>query len=183
MRLKFLFLITLFLCSNLFSQVPEDGYFSYLKNGFDKHNADITEFLITEFKNYLNTFPTAANADEALYMLGNLYMEEKEYEYAFTSYLKIKFIYPTSARMNDATTHLNQIVHNKAEKTFEDKRTVIDEVISSSHSTTNTVEAFSNYLTFLHELDIEKINDILVHEINHYLHAYSKDAKDPDQFL
>ena len=66
---------------------------------------------------------------------------------------------------------------------FEEKRSVIDEVISSTHSADNTVEAFSNYLTFLHELDIEDINEILLNELNHYIHAYAKEAKDPDQHL
>ena len=159
------------ICSFIFiggltAQVPEEGSFKYLQDAYSKRNSKIMEYLITESVQFLELFPNSTNADEILFMLANLYEEEKEFPQAFLSYLQFKFIYSNSDRRNDAISNLNQIVHNKAESTFKDKRKQIDELISQSVSFPDRNSATYEYLSFVYDLDIEDLNELLISYIN-----------------
>jgi TolA-binding protein len=103
------------------------------------------------------------------------------YAEAFLSYLKIKFIHPNSDRRNDSVSNLNQIVHNKAEGTFSDKRKNIDELVSQTLSFTDRNAAYYDYIKFVFELNIEELNELLLDDINTYTIIYAKNAKNIDQ--
>jgi len=167
--------------SVIFGQVPEEGSFKYLQDAYSKRNVDVMDYLIQENLQFLEQFPNSPNADEVLFMLANLYEEEKKFSLAFISYLQFKFIYSSSNRRNDALSNLNQIVHNKAESTFNDKRKQIDELISHSLSFPDRLSATYEYLSFLFDLNIEEVNESLINQINTYMRGYTKDAKNVDQ--
>lgn len=165
----------------LSAQVPEEGSFKYLQDTYSKRSSKIMEYLINENLQFLEIFPNSSNADEVLFMLANLYEEEKEYPQAFLSYLQFKFIYSDSDRRNDAISNLNQIVHNKAESTFKDKRKKIDKLISQSLAFPDRNTAMYELLSFVYDLDIEDLNKILISYINTYIRTYSKVVKNVDQ--
>ena len=165
----------------LFSQIPEAGFFSYLKESFTNRNSDVMEYLIDECNLYLLTSWESPNADEVLFMLGNMYEDEKMYEEAFLTYLKIKFIHPNSDRRNDSVSNLNQIVHNKAEGTFSEKRQEIDELVSQTLSYTNRNTAYYDYIKYVFELNLEDLNEMLLKDIKNYIIIYPKSVKDIDQ--
>ncbi len=167
--------------SPLLSQLPEPGSFEYLKQAFDKRNSDVMEYLINECNHYLLSFWDSPNADEVLFMLGRMYEDESMYEHAFLSYLKIKFIHPNSDRRNDSVSNLNQIVHNKAEGTFSEKRINIDELVSQTLSFSDRNSAYYDYIKFVFELNIEDLNEIIMQEINTYILIYTEKAKNVDQ--
>jgi TolA-binding protein len=175
--------IVLLLAWNVLGQIPESEYFSYLTETFNKRNSDISDYLISEFNFYLQIYADAPHIDETLFMLATLYEEDKEYPEAFISFLKIKYLVPNSAKRSDAITGINQLVHNKAGRTFKGKRTLIDEKMIAPISFIDRNSAFFEYLELLHKLDIEDINELLQHEISLYLSIYSKEAKNYDQLL
>jgi TolA-binding protein len=173
--------LSFLLLSSLFSQIPEPGSFQYLQQAYSKRNSDVMEYLIDECNQYLLSFWDSPNADEVLFMLGELYEDEKMYPEAFLSYLKIKFIHPNSDRRNDSVSNLNQLVHNKAEGTFSEKRKNIDELVSQTLSFTDRNAAYFNYIKFVFELNIEDLNEILIQDIKTYTIIYAKNAKNGDQ--
>ena len=167
--------------TSLVAQISENGTFLYLQNAYTLRNSDVMSYLIKECNNYLVSFWDSPDADEVLFMLGNLYEEEKMYPRAFLAYLKIKFVHPSSDRRNDSVSNLNQIVHNKAESTFRDKRKKIDELVSQTLSFTDRNTAYYDLIQFVYELNIEEMNEVLLNDIYFYTQIYSKDAKNPDQ--
>lgn len=180
-KIIFIFLSLIILVGNLTAQIPESGSFQFLQNAYSKRNSDVMNYLIDECNHYLTTYWDSPNTDQVLYILGNLYDEEKEYENAFLTYLKIKFMFPNSDRRNDSVSNLNQIVHNKAEKMFRDKRKDIDELVSQTLSYNDLDSAFYDYLKFLFELNIDNINEVLINQINFYAKVYAKEVSNPDQ--
>jgi len=174
-------ILILLLFSSLFSQIPEQKSFQYLQQAFSRRNSDVMEYLIRECNKYLLMFWDSPNADEVQFILGNLYEDEDMYEEAFLSYLKIKFIHPNSDRRNDSVSNLNQIVHNKAEGTFSDKRKNIDELVSQTLSFTDRNISYYDYIKFVFELNIEDLNNLLIEEINTYTIIYTKTVKNIDQ--
>jgi len=167
--------------ASLFSQIPEQGSFSYLQDAFSKRNSDVMEYLIGECNQYLLTFWESPNVDEVQFMLGNMYEDESMYAEAFLSYLKIKFIHPNSDRRNDSVSNLNQIVHNKAEGTFSEKRKDIDELVSQTLSFTDRNTAYYDYIKYVFELNIGDLNAILLKDIETYTIIYAKSVKNIDQ--
>ncbi len=138
---------SLIFISGILAQVPEEGSFKYLQDAYSMRNSNVMDYLIQENLQFLEQFPNSPNADEVLFMLANLYEEEKEFSLAFLSYLQFKFIYSSSDRRNDALSNLNQIVHNKDESTFKEKRKQIDELISHSISFPDRNSATYEYLS------------------------------------
>jgi TolA-binding protein len=167
--------------SGLFAQSAETGSFEYLKQSFSKRNSDVMDYLINECNYYLLSFWDSANADEVLFMLGRMYEDDSSYPQAFLSYLKIKFIHPTSDRRNDSVSNLNQIVHNKAEGTFSEKRKDIDELVSQTLSFTDRNSAYYEYIKFVYELDVEDLNEHLLNDIMTYMTVYAEKTKSVDQ--
>jgi TolA-binding protein len=164
-----------------FAQNPESGTFLYLQNAYTKRTSDVMTYLIKECNQYLIHFWDSANADEVLFMAANLYEEEKRFPEAFVNYLKIKFIFPNSDRRNDAVSNLNQIVHNKDERTFSEKRKNIDEIVSQTLTFTNRNAAYYDLLKFVYELNIEDLNEVLIDRISMYNMIYAGEAKNVDQ--
>jgi TolA-binding protein len=182
MKKYVIFLILSFLLfSSLFAQIPEPGSFQYLQEAFSKRNSDVMEYLMSECNQYLLTFWDSPNADEVQFMLGNIYEDEKMYAAAFLSYLKIKFIYPNSDRRNDSVSNLNQIVHNKAEGIFSEKRKNIDELVSQTLPFTDRNTAYYDYIKFVFELNIEELNEVLLQDIKTYTIIYAKNVENIDQ--
>jgi tetratricopeptide (TPR) repeat protein len=167
--------------SSLFAQLPEPGSFEYLKQAFSKRNSDVMADLINESNHYLFSFWDSPNADEVLFMLGRMYEDESSYSQAFLSYLKIKFIHPNSDRRNDSVSNLNQIVHNKAEGTFSEKRKDIDELVSQTLSYNDRNTAYYDYIKFVYELNVEDLNEFLLKDIMTYITIYTDKAKNVDQ--
>jgi TolA-binding protein len=167
--------------STLFAQLSESGSFDYLKQAFSKRNSDVMEYLINESNHYLLSFWDSPNADEVLFMLGQMYEDESSYPQAFLSYLKIKFIHPNSDRRNDSVSNLNQIVHNKDEGTFSEKRKDIDELVSHTLTYTDRNTAYYDYIKFVYELNVENLNEFLMQDIMTYTTIYANKAKNVDQ--
>jgi len=175
--------LVLLISWNVSGQMPESEYFKYLTDTFNRRNSDISDYLISEFNFYLQIYADAPHIDETLFMLATLYEEDKDYPEAFLSYLKIKYLVPNSAKRSDAITGINQLVHNKAERTFKEKRTRIDEEMSTPNAFTDRNSAFFDYLNFIYNLNIDDINELLQNEISLYLNIYAKEAKHIDQLL
>jgi len=185
MRIISSMLILLFIASasNLPAQIDESKYYQYLHEAFSRHEDDVFEYLIREFNTYLATYPESANNDEVLYMLGDLYLAEREVENAFCTFLKLKFLYPQSTRINDIVTSINDIVHNKAERTFRDYKVKVDEIVTNTPNFNNRLDAYYGYLQFLFELRLNDLNKFLMSDIQYYLHTFPKTAKNSDQLF
>jgi TolA-binding protein len=182
MKKQFIIIVLIILSANtLLSQLPESGSFQYLKDAFSKRNSDVMDYLINECNQYLLSFWDSPNADEVLFMLGRMYEDESMYEQAFLSYLKIKFIHPNSNRRNDSVSNLNQIIHNKAEGMFSEKRKDIDELVSQTLSFTDRNLAFFDYIKYIYELNVEDLNEYLLQDIKTYIIIYTEKAKNVDQ--
>jgi len=167
--------------SIVLAQIPEPGSFQYIQQAYAKRNSDVMEYLINECNHYLLSFWDSPNADEVLFILGQLYEDEKMYPQAFLNYLKIKFIHPNSDRRNDSVSNLNQIVHNKDESTFSEKRKNIDELVSQTLSFTDRNAAYYEYIKFVFELNVEDLNELLAQDIQTYMVIYAQNAKNVDQ--
>ena len=167
------------LCCSIFIQYPayaqldEPKYYTYLHESFSRQDNDIYDYLIDEFNLYLKTFPDSPNSDEALYMLGSLYMAERDYMEAFGTFIKIKFMYPQSARITDCATAINDIINNKESRTFEDHKIKIDQLMAESPENTTPSAAYYSCLEFLYQLHVENLNKFLIGEINNYVHSHT----------
>ena len=89
--------------SSIFAQVDEAKYYEYLESTFANKSGDETEFLILQFKDYLNSFPLSQNNDGIYYMLGEMYKNDRSYFQALVNYLKVVYLYSGSPKSNCAT--------------------------------------------------------------------------------
>ena len=178
--------VVLVFMTNIFSltaQVDESAYFAYLHEASSRHDADMNDFVIEECHRFLQTFPSAAVADEVYFILASTYNANKDYERAFCNFLKLKLLYPASARTSDAVVLINDILNDKSARTFAAQKTVITDLVNSSPAQSDKMESHYQYLKFLYDLKLEDLNEILLDEINNYLHTFPRLAKNSDQLF
>jgi len=167
----------------LLAQIPEDGYYGYLQELGTRYDSEIPEFIIDECWNYLRTYPGSKHVPGVLSLLGNTYQNEKDYAEAFATYMKHVILFPQDVNKNDMITAINQIVHNRAERMFREKRTNIDEFLTTPNNSLPLVTSGYKYLKFIYDLDIEDLYDFLRQEITWYLNIFPKEAKYADELL
>ena len=71
---KIILILSLLVLSmtSLVAQILEKGSFQYIQNAYTARNSDVMEYLIEECNNYLVSFWDSPDADEVLFILGNL---------------------------------------------------------------------------------------------------------------
>lgn len=183
-RFKILFLTIIFIFgTKIFAQIDESKYFDFLQQSFTNKVSDDNEFLITQFEIYLNTFPGSAKGDEALFLLGKLFIEEREYFDALSCFAKINFLYPNSARLKDAKVEYTQIVQDHESRAFEDIQINFLKKLNESKSEKEFISSYFDYLFFFHESNIEDLNKILMKDINYYMSYFPSKIENGDQIL
>ena len=177
----FIFLLVSCFALSADAQVSGEGNFKFLQNAYTNRTSSTLSYVIAEHQQYIAMFWESEDTDQALFMLASMYEEDSQYARAFLAYLKFKFMFPNSIKRKDAVSNLNQIVHNKAESTFEEKRKDIDDLISKSLSFPDLNSAYYEYLDFIFSLNISDVNELLLPEIRFYSQRYPKTVKNPDQ--
>jgi len=169
--------------SSIFAQVNEAKYYEYLKTTFAQKSGDETEFLILQFKDYLNSFPLSQNNDGIYYMLGEMYKNDRSYFQALVNYLKVVYLYSGSAKSAAAKTNITQLVKDHEERTFEDIQTEFLAKINEAKSSPEIANSFFEYLMFVKFQNLENFNEILIEETGYYLKYFGDKANNADQVL
>jgi len=99
------------------SKVPEPSdVYRQAKSDYDKKNFDLA---LAGFQNYISQFPTASQADNAQYWIGECYYAKKEYNKAIDEFAKVIKNYPKSdkvagAKLKIGYSYLNERNNAKA---------------------------------------------------------------------
>ena len=164
------------------SQIPEQNYYQFIMDLYSKKNPDINKILIIEIHNYLEIYSKSEKCDELLFTLGQIYLFNEKYPESFICNLKIKFLYPESERQKDATLNLVLIMRKRAENVFKNISSELEQLIINKIPFTDYTTAFYDYLSFLYQLKIKDLNNLICKEIDYYLRTNNK-HKNRDQLL
>jgi TolA-binding protein len=182
-NLTLLLIIVFVFNTVVFAQVEESKYFEYLKTTYANKSGDETDFLITQFNEYLDSFPLSQHNDEIYYMLGEMYKNDRSYFKALVNYLKVIYLYSASAKAEEAKTNITQIVKDHEERSFEDIQSEFLAKIKEAKSSANASKSFFEYLMFIKSHKLDDLNEILISEIGYYLKYFGDKATNADQAL
>lgn len=165
--------------STLNAAVMNEGrYYKYLKSVYDQKNTKLNEYLITECKKFLELYDSGPMAAEVRYVLGLLYLEEKDYSLAVAAFLKGLFLDPVSERMNDERQQIKSIIrehrHFKDMVGKIDKSTegpFIDKVQSGQHY---------DYLRALYDINDPDLYRYMINESKKFTVKYPDSDKIED---
>ena len=184
MKKLLLVLIILTIASTtLLAQIEETKYFEYLKNTYATKSSDDTEFLITQFNEYLETFPLSNHNDEVYFILGEMYKNDRSYFKALVNYLKVLYLFPNSTNKEKAKTNITQIVKDHEERAFEDNQSEFLLKLNENKTSNDFGTAFFEYLMFIKSQNLDDLKEIIIDEIGYYLKHFGDKAPNADQSL
>jgi TolA-binding protein len=164
-------------------QLSESGFLLYLKDSFERHDKKINELLPNECRLYLRTFPGSANIPVVLNILARVYDQDGSYIKAFVYYLEIVRLYPQAEATGDALDAIRYILQKKATGDFEGYTSKITAYLSTNVSESTLSGRFRSYLEFLHTLNHEDINPLLIDQLIFYIHTFDQDVESLDELL
>ena len=149
--------------------------FKYLEKTFNLHDKKLRDLMIIELEHYLQIFPKSKHARPVQYMLGNIYEDMGEENYAVASYLKMIFLYPKSTKRKESIEPLKKLIAE--EKSYAEKREWLLGRIKKSYVKSYSAKGYFRYLETLIELDHRKLYEWTMDSCREFIRAFPNDKK------
>jgi len=167
--------ILLFISFSVVHAETSELYFDYLKSVFNKHDKKLSEFLQAELDAYLSMYPDNQYSPEASCLLGQVYNERGKEHMAFAMFIKTILLYPDSEARALADTEIRRIIANN--KVYQEKPDEISRAIDGAGTGIDFTDRHFEYLTFLRELNVNKLYEWTIQEFYNFLIHHRDDER------
>ncbi len=167
----------------LFGQINQDNQYNFINAIHQLHNDNTRQIVIRECEQYLQSHFPEAQSDQVLYVLSQLQIEDRDYSKAFSNLMLIKFLFPTSTRVQDAIVTVNQIILNHDPDSFENSRSTIVGIVTRPLPQNSRMTAYQSWLKLLDNLDFYGNHEIFITEVDRYLELALEADTETDYFL
>jgi len=167
--------------SGVFAQYNPGAYFNYLEETFNEHQNSLQNILIDELNYFLLLFPEDENAGRAQYMLASVYNKKGKEHEALAAYLKMIYLYPSSAAIKANVDDLRRLIAN--ERSYRDSQPFLLEVIEENKSGMSTADAYHRYLEVLVSLKKSGLLDSGIESSREFIRRFPNDSRHADAVL
>lgn len=127
-----------------FSEVDPDKQFRFLQEAYNRHDKNLSEFLVSELTQFTLLFPESERTPEAQYLIGKVHQEKGNKLAAFAAFLKTMYLYPGSSWQQESAKEARKIVME--EGAFKDTRTSLLAALDSPGAGATPAERYYDYL-------------------------------------
>ncbi|MCB0282034.1 MAG: tetratricopeptide repeat protein [Calditrichaeota bacterium] len=162
-------ILCLIVLNVLHSQDTADLYYELLDQEFrDKtDNTDINT-LITEFENYINSYPNSAQEDEALFRLAGLYKKNSKTNKQFFTLLKLNLLHGKSPLQKSVSFILDSLITYNVEMHLSPESEAAIKTLNNKVAREDYRLSYIDFLSFLHSVNIASIDPLAIDAFNKY---------------
>ena len=190
--------ISLLLCACLLAVIcprhtscaipPEDAYWQLLKSRYDASSENYAAALSEEFAIFRSLYPHSAKSDSLEYLAATVYEHQKNEAAAIASFLKVSFVYPSSALIPQTEENLKRLAESKKRgitAIFSDdnlallKRHVL-KVLDEGQTFPGGERGYLDWIQLVADARIDRLSRYLINECRHYLYRLNYDFQ-PDR--
>ncbi len=155
--------------------------FTYLQDIYNRHDKNLSEFLIGELDQYVTRFPEGEKTPEAQYLLAKVYQEKGDKHKALAAFLKAMSLYPNADRRQESANEARLII--TAENAYKEKRAALLAILETPPAGENPADLYYHYLNRAMALDHNDIANLILDDARKFLVQFPEDTRQDSVLL
>ena len=147
--------VLLFCNVRAFAQYDAAQELSFLRDAYNRHDKNLSEYLLGELAQYRNRNLEPAQAAEAQFLMAKVYEEKGEKHLALAAFLKTAFLYQQSNWAQESNTAARKIMLE--EEPYKRQTEKWSAVLAEAATPDSATQGFFNYLEALARLESAKL--------------------------
>ncbi len=165
----------------VYAQEDPDKLFTYLQDIYNRHDKNLSEFLLGELNQYVTRFPEGEKAPEAQYLLAKVYQEKGDKHKALAAFLKAMSLYPNADRRQESANEARLII--TADNAYKEKRAALLATLETPPAGENPADRYYHYLNRVTALDNNEIANLILDDARKFLIQFAEDTRQDSVLL
>lgn len=157
------------------AQDNAEKHLAFLRETYNRHDKNVSEFLLGELQHFLTLNPEAAQASEAQFLMAKVYEEKGEKHLALAAFLKTVFLYPQSKWQQESNTAARKILME--EDPYKKQTEKWSTQLTSAAHPDSATQGHYNYLATLVSLESPKLQLEIVKQAAEFATKHATDAR------
>lgn len=155
--------------------------FTYFQELYNRHDKNLSEFLIGELSQYVARFPEGEKAPEAQYLLAKVYQEKSDKHKALAAFLKVMSLYPNADRKQEAANEARLII--TADNVYKEKRAALLATLETPPAGESPADLYFHYLNRLMALGNNEVANLILDDARKFLIQFAEDTRQDSVLL
>ncbi|MDZ7333152.1 MAG: tetratricopeptide repeat protein [candidate division KSB1 bacterium] len=157
------------------AQYSANKLFAFLNETYNRHDSKLSDFLIVELTQLVQTFVDSVPAADASYLLAKVWDEKGKRHEALATAYKTRYLFPDTSVHRKCADLIQGIIAK--EKAYRDKQEKLVTILKGTFTDVALVDRYYAYLTFLMELDEANLYDWTLNEAKYFVSRFSTDSR------
>ncbi|MGH7594896.1 MAG: tetratricopeptide repeat protein [bacterium] len=180
-RLAYAFAACSLIAAAAHAQEDPGKLFTYLQDLYNRHDKNLSEFLIDELNQYVMRFPDGEKAPEAQYLLAKVYQEKGDKHKALAAFLKVMSLYPHADRRQESANEARLII--TSDNAYKEKRTALLATLETPPAGENPADRYYHYLNRVTALGNDDVANVLLDDARKFLAQFAEDTRQDSVLL
>lgn len=164
-----------------YAQEDPSKLFTYLQDLYNRHDKNLSEFLVGELNQYVMRFPEGEKAPDAQYLLAKVYQEKGDKHKALAAFLKVMSLYPNAASKQEAANEARLII--TADNAYKEKRAALLATLETPPVGESPADLYFHYLNRVMALENKDIANLILDDAWKFLVLFPDDARQDSVLL
>jgi len=145
-----------------------DSYYSFLTSLAKLKDKELFDDIIYELNNFTKLYWSGRHSEDAQLLLAELYQGKKMQNETIASYIKFIFLYPSSAKGDNARASLVSLISGKIDKKIQAKRDQLTRIAALPLQEKSYPEKYFDYIQTLYNLELSKLDLWTLNEVKYF---------------
>lgn len=174
-RVAILFAVLLLFQVRAFAQYDAAKHLTFIRDAYNRHDKNLSEYLLGELEQFLDMNPEAAQAAEAQFLIAKVYEEKGEKHAALAAFLKTAFLYQQSNWAQESDNAARKILTE--EDPYKKQPEKWNAQLAKAATPDSATQGFYNYLDALVSLESNKLQLEIAQEAAAFHTNFPNDAR------
>ncbi len=158
-----------------FAQYDSAKHLSFIRDAYNRHDKNLSEYLLVELEQFLDMNPEAAQAAEAQFLMAKVYEEKGEKHVALAAFLKTAFLYQQNNWAQESSTAARKILLE--EEPYKKQPEQWNAQLAKTAMPDSATQGFYNYLEVLVSLESNKLQLEIAQQAAEFHASFPNDAR------
>ena len=157
------------------AQYDSAKHLTFIRDAYNRHDKNLSEYLLSELEQFLDMNPETAQAAEAQFLIAKVHEEQGEKHVALAAFLKTAFLYPQSNWAQESNNAARKILTE--EEPYKRQSEKWSAQLAKAATPDSATQGFYNYLDALVNIESNKLQLEITQEAGAFHTNYPNDAR------
>lgn len=159
----------------VFGGVDPDKQFSFLQDAYNRHDKNLSEFLLGELSQFTLLFPEHDRTAEVQHLIGKVYQEKGDKTAAFVAFLKTVYLYPGTPWKDESAKEARKIATD--EGAFKEIRASLLAALDNPVTGETPADRFYEYLKLAATIGRAELCPELIADTHQFVTRFPEEAR------